>query len=56
MAQVIKKTKYRNWQIVIKTDNNITFIIKLLLAKKMFKKILKYSSRDNSKSANMDLF
>lgn len=39
--------KHRNWRIVVEIYNNITFIIKLLVAKKVFEEILDCGSRDN---------
>lgn len=41
---------------MVKIYNNIIFIIKLLIAEKIFKKILSYSLKNNNKSINIDLF
>lgn len=41
---------------MIETYNNVTFMVRLLLAKKMYEKTLGYDLEDNSKSTNMNLF
>lgn len=41
---------------IIKIYNNIIFIIKFLVFKKIFKEILGYNLKDNNKSINIDLF
>lgn len=56
MLQVIEATRYRNWHIVIKTYNDITYVIKFLVAEKIFKKTLGYGYKNNSKTINIDLF
>lgn len=54
MVQKIKVTKYRNSYTIAKIYNNITFIVKLLIAKKIFEKILDYSLKNNDKSIYID--
>lgn len=49
-------TKYKNWYIMIKIYNNITFVVKFLVVKKVFKEMLNYSLEDNSKILNITLF
>lgn len=56
MVWMTRTTRYRNGYFIIEIYNNITFIIKVLVAKKIFKKILNYNSEDNSKSTNTNLF
>lgn len=41
---------------MVETYNNTTFVIKLLIAKKIFEKTLGYDSWDNTESTNTDLF
>ena len=41
---------------MIKIFNDITFVVKLLVAKKVFKETLNYNSRNNCKIPNIDLF
>lgn len=56
MALVTGVTKNRNWHIIVEIYNDVTFVVKLLITKKVFKKTLGYSSRDNVKSINTDIF
>lgn len=48
--------KHRNWHVIIETCNNVTFMVKFLVAKKVLGKILGRNLGDNSKSINTDLF
>lgn len=48
--------RHKNWHSVAETYNDVTFIVKLLVAKNSFKKILGHSSGDNGKSTNTNLF
>ena len=41
---------------MVKSYNNVTFVVKLLVAEKAFEKTLDCDSRDNTESTNMDLF
>lgn len=41
---------------MVKTYNNIIFIIKFLIVEKTFEKIIDYGLRDNSKITNTNLF
>lgn len=41
---------------MIETYNDITFIIKLLVTKKIFEEILGRDSRDNGKNSNTNIF
>ncbi len=56
MAKVIGITKHENWHVVIKTYNNVTFVVKLLIAEKAFEETLGHGSGDNVESTNIDLF
>lgn len=56
MAWVTGATKYRNWYTVVDIYNNVIFVIKLLIAKKIFEEILDYSLRDNNENIYIDLF
>lgn len=56
MVQMTRITKHRNQHIVIKTYNNVIFILKLLIAKQGLKEILGYDLKDNGKNTNTDLF
>lgn len=56
MARIIRVTRYKNCRSVIETYNDTTFIMKLLIAKKTFEKILGCGSGNNGKSINTDLF
>lgn len=56
MARVISVTKYGNWYIVMEIYNHITFMVKLLVAKKTFEKTLGCDSEDNAENTNTDLF
>ena len=49
-------TRYRNRYVGAKIYNNVTFMVKLLVAKKALKKILDYISENNGKIYNTDLF
>lgn len=51
-----KVTIHRNWHVVIKIYNNVIFVIKLLITKKMFEKTLDCVLKDNTKITNIDLF
>lgn len=48
--------KYGNWHVVIEKYNNVTFVIKPLVVKKVFEKILGCDSKDNGQNTNIDLF
>ncbi len=56
MARVTSATKNENRHVVIETYNNVTFMVKLLVAEKAFEEILGRSSGDNVESTNIDLF
>ena len=50
------ETKHGNQHSMVKTYNNVTFVVKFLVAEKTFKKILNCDSGDNGKGINIDLF
>lgn len=56
MTQMTGVTRHRNWHVVVETYNDITFVIKLLVARKVFKETLGCGSEDNGKTINTDLF
>lgn len=56
MAWAIGAIKHRNWYAMIEIYNDVIFVVKLLVAKKIFKKMLNYSLGDNTKTPNIDLF
>lgn len=56
MVLVISIIKHGNWHVVIEIYNNVTFVVKLLVVKYVFKKILGHDLGDNAKSTNTDLF
>ncbi len=56
MARVISVTKYRNRHAVVETYNDVTFVVKLLVAEKAFEETLGHGSGDNAESINTDLF
>lgn len=56
MVQVIGATRHGNRQIVVETYNNVTFVVKLVIAEKAFKTTLGRTLGDNGKTFNMDLF
>lgn len=56
MAQMTRATRHTNWHSMVETYNNVTFVIKFLIAEKIFEETLSYGSRDNGKSINTDLF
>ena len=49
-------TKYRNCHIVVKTYNNVIFVVKLLVVVKAFKILLGCDLGDNGETLNIDLF
>lgn len=49
-------TRYRNRYVRAKIYNNVTFMVKFLVAKKALKEILDYISENNGKICNTDLF
>lgn len=49
-------TKHRNWHVLVETYNNVTFMVKLLIAEKAFKKTLGHGSKNNMENTNIDLF
>lgn len=53
---MINITKYKNCHVLVKIYNNVTFMVKLLVNKKAFEEILGYSSGNNAKNTNMNLF
>lgn len=56
MAWVIGITRHENQHIVVEIQNDIIFMVKLLIVKKTSKKILGCGLGDNGKSFNTDLF
>lgn len=49
-------TKHGNWYTIIKTYNDVTFLIKLLIVEKTFEEILDRGLEDNAENTDMDLF
>ncbi len=49
-------TKHRNRHAVVETYNDVTFVVKLLVAEKAFEETLGRGSKDNAESTNIDLF
>lgn len=56
MVYVIRVIKHGNWYAIIEIYNNVTFVVKLLVIEKAFKKILSCGSKNNGGSINIDLF
>lgn len=52
----MRAIRYGNWHSVVEIYDNVTFVMKLLIIKKTFEKILVCSLGDNCKSTNTDLF
>ena len=56
MVQMTGICKHENRYVMIKIFNDITFVVKLLVAKKAFKETLNHNSRNNCKIPTIDLF
>ncbi len=56
MARVTGATKHGNRHAVVETYDNVTFVVKLLVAEKAFEKKLGCGSGDNAESTNTNLF
>ena len=56
MAQIINVTRYKNQYAIIIIYSNVIFMVKFLIAKIIFKKILSCDLGDNNKTFNEDLF
>ncbi len=56
MARMTGITKHGNRHAVVETYNNVTFVVKVLVAEKTSEEILGRGLRDNVESINMDLF
>lgn len=54
MIQITRATRYKNWHSIIKIYKDIIFVIKFLVAKIIFKKILSHNLRDNGKNIKTD--
>ncbi len=50
MARVISITKHGNWHAMVKTYDNVTFVVKLLIAEKAFEETLGHGLGDNVES------
>ncbi len=56
MARVTGITKHGNWHAMVEIYNDVTFVVKLLVAEKAFEEILDCGSEYNVESTNTDLF
>ena len=56
MARVTSTIKHRNWYAIVERYNDIIFVVKLLVAEKVFEKTLGCDLGDNAESTNTDLF
>ncbi len=56
MVWVISATKHKNQHAIIKIYNDIIFMVKFFVAKKVFEKTLGCDSKDNVENTNTDLF
>ncbi len=56
MAWMTGATKHGNWHAVVEIYNNITFVVKLLVAEKAFEETLGCGLGDNAENINTDLF
>ncbi len=56
MARVTGATKHGNRHAVVEIYNDVTFVVKLLVAEKAFEETLGCGSEDNAESTNTDLF
>ncbi len=53
---VTDTTNYGNWHVIVEIYNDITFMVKLLVAEKVFEETLACDLGNNIKSTNTDLF
>ncbi len=56
MVRVTGAIKHGNWYAMVEIYNNVTFVVKLLVAKKAFEEILGRGPGNNIESTNTDLF
>ncbi|MCJ1346580.1 hypothetical protein MMC31_004798 [Peltigera leucophlebia] len=56
MAQMTGATRHENRHSVVETYNDVTFVVKLLVAEKTFKETLSRGSGNNGENTNIDLF
>ncbi len=56
MVRVTGAIKHGNRHAVVETYNDVTFVIKLLIAEKAFEETLGCGLGDNAESTNTDLF
>ncbi len=56
MTRITGVTKHRNRHAMVETYNNITFMVKLLIAEKEFEETLGYGLKNDAESTNTNLF
>ncbi len=56
MVPVTGATKHGNRHALVERYNDVTFVITLLVAEKVFEETLGHGSKNNAESINTDLF